>query len=320
MAGGAAHRTERLMCLLFLIKARGRRGITRAELRECVDDYANCASETAFERMLERDKSDLRDVGVVLEVVQRDNYHEDQSAYVLGPGTLLSMPVSFDADELRVLGLAAEAWDRGTWSAMAHGALRKLEVLADAYPAEPIPRISIGVDAHLEPIRRAIRGRKSIQFDYRRPGDADPLTRHVEPWGLLYRNGGWYCVGFDLDRGATRVFRTSRIDGAVRTTGDATTPVDANWPLDARDDTTAATTLRCTLLVQPGHGWTWRNAGSEHGQRKCGSQEYDVVTVDLRDRDDVIAALACAAPEVLVAGPTDLRARVVRHLEGVLHG
>lgn len=320
MAAGAAHRTERLMCLLFLIKARGRRGITRAELRECVDDYANCASETAFERMLERDKSDLRDVGVVLDVVQRDNYHEDQSAYVLGPGTLLSMPVSFDADELRVLGLAAEAWDRGTWSAMAHGALRKLEVLADAYPTEPTPRISIGVDAHLEPIRRAIRGRKSIQFGYRRPGDADPLSRHVEPWGLLYRNGGWYCVGFDLDRGATRVFRTSRIDGAIATVGDASTPVDANWPLDARDDTAAASTLRCTLLVQPGHGWTWRNGGTEHGRRECGAREYDVIAIDLRDRDDIIAALACAAPEVLVAEPVDLRARVVRHLEGVLHG
>ena len=72
MSAGASHRTERLMCLVFILKARGRRGITRAELRTAVEDYAQCPNELAFERMLERDKRDLRDAGVAIEVVQRD--------------------------------------------------------------------------------------------------------------------------------------------------------------------------------------------------------------------------------------------------------
>lgn len=320
MAGGAAGRAERLMCLLFLIKARGQRGMTRGELREQLLDYAKCATDEAFERMLERDKADLRDMGVVLDVVQRDAYHEDQSAYVLGTGTLLSMPVPFDADELAVLGMAAEAWDRGTWSALAHGALRKLEVFTDVYPTEPTARISLRTDAHLEPIRAAIRARQSIVFEYRRPGDTDPVERHVEPWGLLYRQGGWYCVGHDRDRNAARVFRTSRISGSVVPGDAAMHAVDADWPSIVRGDASAANTVACTLLVLPARGWTWRSLGTSVGERNVNGFTYDVIELDLADRDDVIAALACAAPEVLVAEPADLRARVLGHLEAVSHG
>lgn len=320
MTGGAASRAERLMCLLLLIKARGRRGMTRGELREQLADYSKCATDEAFERMLERDKADLRDMGVVLDVVQRDAYHEDQSAYVLGTGTLLSMPVRFDADELAVLGMAAEAWERGTWSAIAHGALRKLEVFTDVYPTEPTARISLSTDAYLEPIRVAIRAGEAITFAYRRPGDAEALKRHIEPWGMLYRQGGWYCVGYDLDRDAARVFRTSRISGSITTLGAATHPADSTWPSIVRSGSSAASTMPCTLLVQPEHGWTWRNLGTIVGQRIVNAATYDVIELELSDRDDVIASLACAAPEVLVAEPADLRTRVLAHLAEVLHG
>lgn len=320
MAGGAAGRAERLMCLLLLIKARGRQGLTRAELRERLADYAKCATEDAFERMLERDKADLRDMGIVLDVVQRDAYHEDQSAYVLGTGTLLSLPVRFEADELAVLGMAAEAWERGTWSALAHGALRKLEVFTDVYPTEPTARISLHTDAHLEPIRAAIRGRQAIRFTYRRPGDAEPFERHVEPWGLLYRQGGWYCVGYDRDRDAARVFRTSRIAGTIRSLGAATQAVDADWPSLVRSGAKAVTAVQCTLLVLPEQGWTWRSRGLVTGQRTVDDRTYDVLELELDDRDEVVASLACAAPQVLVAAPDAVRGRVLDLLDAVSHG
>ena len=320
MAGGPARRTERLMCLLFLIKARGSRGITRSELRDRVADYENCASDDAFERMLERDKRDLRDAGVIIEVVQRDNYHEDQAAYVLGTGTLLTMPTTFDAEELRVLGLAADAWERGTWNAMAHGALRKLEVFTDAYPSETTPRISLTVDAHVESIRAAIRKRQAVSFAYRRPGDPEALLRSVEPWGLLYRRGGWYCVGFDLDRHAARVFRTSRIAGHVTLGLTCVQTVEPNWPDIVRSAASVGATTTSTLLVQPEHGWTWRQNGVVGGSREVNGRLYDELSIELGEQDSIIAALAAAAPEVLVAEPQDLRLRVVAHLEAVSHG
>ena len=320
MAGGAAGRTERLMCLVFLLKARGRRGVTRAELRESIEDYARIANEDAFERALERDKASLREAGVAIDVIQRDAWNEDEFAYVLGSGTLLTLPTEFDAEELRVLGLAAEAWERGTWSAMAHGALRKLEVFGDAFAAEPAPRISMRADTHLEPIRAAIRARRSVRFTYRRPGDSEPAERHIEPWGLLYRLGGWYCVGHDLQRSAPRVFRTSRITGVVQLDDPATAPVDPAWPALVRSGSgdSAATTIE--LLIARGRGWTWRSRGSIVGTTAVGDVEYDIVSLDLIDHDRLVAQLAAAAPDVLVSSPLDLQARVTSWLEEVRHG
>ena len=41
-------------------------------------------------------------------------------------------------------------------------------------------------------------------------------TRRLQPWGVVCWRGRWYVVGHDLDRGAARCFRLSRIVGAVR--------------------------------------------------------------------------------------------------------
>lgn len=308
---GASHRTERLMCLVFIIKASGRRGVTRAELRKAVDDYANCASDDAYERMLERDKRDLRDAGVIIDVVQRDSWHEDEHAYVLGGGTLLTLP-GLDADELRMLALAAETWEKGTWHALARGGLHKLEVFGEDFLVEPIPRVTVRSDEHLEPLRTAIRARRTVAFHYRRPGDAEPAARRVEPWGLLSRNGGWYCVGFDLDRQAARVFRTSRIVSEITTTGTAEHPATTDWASLVKADSGWSS---ATLLVAAGKGLNWRNRATHLGARTVQGQTYDVLEVTVSDRADEIGALAAAAPNVLVAAPADLRERVRAYLE-----
>ena len=311
----ASRRTERLMCLVFILRARGRRGITKAELRRAIDDYAACPTAEAFERMLERDKRDLRDAGVLVDVVQRDAWHEDEHAYVLHADTLLTLPV-LGADELRMLALAAEAWQRGAWDALAHGALHKLEVFAPELTAVERPRISWTVDTHLEALRAAIRARRAVRFAYRRPGDAEAGERHVEPWGLLARGGAWYCVGFDLDRGAPRVFRLNRLDGTVVTAEPASHDVDPAWA--AIPSASEFAGVRALLRVAPDRGWTWRDAGNVVGSEQVDGQVHDHIAVDIPDH--AIGALAAAAPAVVVLEPADLRARVIAHLEGVARG
>lgn len=319
MSAGASHRTERLMCLVFILKARGRRGITRAELKTVVEDYAACPTEQAFERMLERDKRDLRDAGVAIDVVQRDAWHEDEHAYVLAQDALAEMP-TFTADELRVLGLAAEAWERSTWQALASGALHKVEVFGAEFAADAAPRIALTTDRHLNAIRRAVRDRASIHFTYRRPGDRDPMSRHVEPWGLVHRDGGWYCIGWDRERRATRVFRTSRIVDSIVTGDPATSPIDGDWAtmLDAYFRDLPPTNV--VLLVEDGHGWFWRTRGSARGTRSIAGRQYDEIDVSLKERDGFVGSLAASAPHVLVVEPADLRMRVIEHLQGVARG
>ena len=319
MSGGAAHRTERLMCLVFILKARGRRGITRAELKASIEDYAACPTDQAFERMLERDKRDLRDAGVAIDVVQRDAWHEDEHAYVLAQHALATLP-KFTAPELRVFGQAAEAWERSAWRSQATGALHKLEVFGAEFVTESRPRISLHGDQHLPPLRSAIRDRKSVRFRYRRPGDAEASPRHIEPWGLIHREGGWYCVGYDIDRHAPRIFRTSRISGDVESAAPATVDVDPNWSRLLDDYFRNLEPMHAVLLIAADHGWIWRAQGTTTGSRTIAGQHYDVVEIPLTERDGLIGALAASAPNVLVAEPADLRLRVVEHLQEVSCG
>ena len=315
MATGAARRTERLMCLVFILKARGRRGITKSELRDAVEDYAQCPSVEAFERMLERDKRDLRDAGVLVDVLQRDAWHEDEHAYLLRAGTLLTLP-ALDTDELRMLALAAETWERGAWDAVARGALRKLEVFTTELANVERPRIVWSVDARLDALRGAIRAHRAVRFAYRRPGDAQPSDRWIEPWGLLARGGGWYAVGFDLDREAPRVFRLSRIAGDITMDGEASHAVDPGW--HAIPTPAAFEGTRSVLRIAPDRGWTWRDAGQTVGAVDVAGVLHDLIEVTIDDGS--IGALAAAAPAVVVMEPADLRSRVIDHLAEVRHG
>jgi len=61
----------------------------------------------------------------------------------------------------------------------------------------------------LNPLFDAYRGRSPVTFGYR--GE----TRHVDPWGIVFRRGHWYVVGHDHDRGESRSFRIDRVEGDV---------------------------------------------------------------------------------------------------------
>ena len=141
--------------------------------------------------------------------------------------------------------------------------------------------------------------------------------RTVEPWGLLHRDGGWYCVGFDGDRTAARVFRTSRISGDVTVVGTAASDIQSDWSELLDNYFATLEPIAATLLIAPEHGWAWRNTGTVVGQRSVHGTTYDEVRTDILERDGLIGALAAAAPSVLVAEPSDLRQRVIEHLQGV---
>jgi len=71
------------------------------------------------------------------------------------------------------------------------------------------------------PLIEAIEARRVVTFSYRAAYNGTVLTRHVEPWRIAARDGGWYLMCFDRDRQAPRVFRMSRIESRVRVTGPA---------------------------------------------------------------------------------------------------
>jgi len=62
----AAERTERLINLVICL-LHTRSFISAERLREIIPGYGDATSDDAFKRMFERDKEDLRDLGIPLE-------------------------------------------------------------------------------------------------------------------------------------------------------------------------------------------------------------------------------------------------------------
>jgi proteasome accessory factor B len=209
----AAERTERLMNLVICL-LHTRSFLTADRLREIIPGYSEAPSDEAFKRMFERDKEDLRDLGIPLEVGSNSHFDDEQGYRI--PRTDYALPeLHFEPDEVTAIGLAARMWSSASLGASATRALRKLEaggVELAPLPEGLQPRAGSG-GSGLPAVHEALRDGRRLRFDYRRPADVDPTRRHVEPWGVVSWRGRWYLVGHDLDRGAPRVFRLSRVVG-----------------------------------------------------------------------------------------------------------
>src|SRR6478752_7332687 len=233
----SARRTERLLNLTICLMA-GRRALSKAELRGMIADYRTATSDESFERMFERDKDDLREMGIPLVTEHHDPLFDDEVGYRIDPTAYALPEIEVGPDEMAVLTLAARAWQQAALAPAATAALRKVEAYAyddpDGSPfsspgggAEALglePRVATSEPA-FGPLYEAVRDRRPVRFGYRRSGSTETSERHLEPWGVVSWHGRWYVAGHDTDRDATRVFRLSRIEGEVDADGESGTVV-----------------------------------------------------------------------------------------------
>lgn len=217
----AAERTERLMNLVICL-LHTRSFITAERLRETIPGYTDAPSDEAFKRMFERDKEDLRDLGIPLETGSLSAF-DDEPGYRI-PRSAYALPeITLEPDEAAAFVLAARMWSSAALGASATRALRKLEaagVEISPLPEGLQPRVGAG-GTGLPTVAEAAREGRRLRFDYRGATDAAAQTRHVEPWGVVWWHGRWYLVGQDLDREAPRVFRLSRVVGEPKAEGNA---------------------------------------------------------------------------------------------------
>src|SRR5262245_11730040 len=125
----SARCTERLLNLTICLMA-GRRPLSKADLRGMIADYRNATSDESFERMFERDKDDLREMGIPLVTELQDAFFEDEVGYRIDPKAYALPEIEVGPDEMAVLTLAARAWQQAALAPAATAALRKLEAYA----------------------------------------------------------------------------------------------------------------------------------------------------------------------------------------------
>ena len=184
----------------------------------------------------------------------------------------------------------------------------RLDVVAPAIAAD---------EPAFEPLWDAVGKRRQVSFPYQRASEAEPTTRHVRPWGLARSSGRWYVVGFDVDRGAERVFRLSRIVGPVRASGRSgayDVPAGTDVREVARRLSPSFPSVRGELRVRQGTGNGLRRRAESVTPLDDSGWDRLVVEGPVHDLSDEVLTYG---PDVLVEAPPALRDEVVARLRAV---
>lgn len=313
----AIAKAERLMNLALCLLGT-RRPLSKRELRGSIEAYLEAGSDESFNRMFERDKDDLRELGLVIETVEN---LDGDTGYLARRDSNRLPPITLDAEEAAALGLAAKVWQQARLAGAASGALQKLRAAGmpeaeDAYEVHSAlePRIPVH-EAAFEPLMLACRDRRLVTFDYRKANAARPEQRQVEPWTLECWRGHWYLAGWDRDRGAERVFRLSRIAGRVRSRAGAFTAevpdvVTVRETVESWAGETATRTAR--IRLRAGSGYPLRSRAISVRELGDGWDELEIPYGHGLD-----AWLVEFGPDVVVKEPADLRADVMDRLRAV---
>jgi proteasome accessory factor B len=316
-------KTERLLGLVVCLLSTGRY-LTADQIRQAVPGYPE--QDDLFKRMFERDKEDLRDLGVPLETGLNHPFDDDpgyrvrQQAYELPE-------LRLEADEAAVLGLAARVWQRAELAGAAAGALMKLRAAGmdggnEQSVAQAIePRLGPPEPA-FGPLWEAVRDRRPVTFSYRGAGRSEAQRRELEPWGVVNRHGRWYVAGRDRGRDDTRVFRLGRIAGPVKfcgPPGSVTVPDGADVRELVRDwDSAPAREHSAVLRVRSGAGVGLRQHAVSVRADEAGPPGWDLVTIRFADVGSFADYAAGFGPDAVVLDPPDLREAVIARLKGVL--
>jgi proteasome accessory factor B len=316
-------RTERLVNLVICLLST-RRYLTAAQIARTVPGYeydeADPKQHEAFQRMFERDKAELRELGVPVETGTTSAF-DTEPGYRIAQRDYALPDIHLTPDEAAAVGLAARLWQSAGLASAASSALLKLRAAGiDVDPqatlaVEPVVAGEPAVDVLLA----AVRERRAVEFGYRGSGDDRPVVRHLQPWGVVSWHGRWYVVGFDTDRGAQRSFRISRVAGTIKPvgrTGAYTIPEQLDLlatvvSFEPRPEERGEATVR----VRAGAAAGLRRGAAEVKEGTDGS--WDVVTLRYRDPDSLARRLAGYGPDVVVEGPPEVRDAVIHHLRAV---
>jgi proteasome accessory factor B len=310
-----AKKSERLMNLTISLLV-ARTFIPKDRIRQAVEGYHGLGDD-AFDRMFDRDKEELRILGVPIEVGPVEKGFDDDVGYRIRRDRFELPEISLEADEAAVLGLAARVWQHARMASATTQGLRKLRAggidVDESALAILEPQLAT-VEPAFDAIFDAVTGRQPIEFSHRSGGQQEPMLRHLQPWGILSWHGHWYVVGLDLDREAERMFRVSRITGEVRPFG----PPQSYEPPADLDLRALASSLapphphhEATLRVRSGAGDSLRRR-AQHSNVL--DELWTELVVPYASGQSLADELLSYGPDVIVISPAEVRDDVVRRL------
>ena len=167
------------MLNLLILLLVSRSFVTKDRIRDVIDDYRR-GSDEAFEKMFERDKDELRSLGIPIEVGHLDAFFEDEVGYRIKRDAFELPQVELEPDEAAVVGLAARVWQHAGLADATSQALLKLKAAGLPVDREALdvvqPRL-VADEPAFDAVWAATQSRTPVTFDYRRRGLGEPTRR-----------------------------------------------------------------------------------------------------------------------------------------------
>ena len=311
-----SRKNERLINLTIALLAT-KRYLTKSEIFRNVDGYEGNAE--AKERMFERDKDDLRKLGIQIEVGGLDPLFDDEAGYRILPESYSLSLRDLTPTQVTLLSLAAQAWQDAAFTDLSEQALRKLSsagVENDSSHLSVLAPKLVGADENLRAALDALTSLTAITFDYFNVrGEAQ--RRELQVYGVQARKSHWYLIGLDLERNAIRNFRLDRIIGEVKSVGKGQSyEIPTSFEISELEPNIE--TPIAALQVRPGAGHQLRRLATAIET----SDDWDLIAVPIFDLEFLANLVLWHGDDVIVSAPQELRELVITSLRDLvnLHG
>lgn len=304
-----SRKIERLINLTIALLAT-KRYLTKSEIFRTVDGYEG--SPETKERMFERDKDDLRSLGIAIEVGSFDPLFNDESGYRIKSENYQLDLGEVTPTEISLLSLAADAWQGAAFADAAQSAILKLSSIGVHSDPIEIPALSPKLSnssKDLETVTTAIANSEFLIFTYL-SAKLEPQERSIIPFALSNKAGFWYVTGVDQEQQEVRTFRVDRMQGAIEMKENKEPfefPVD--FQLDQQDSSQA---IRFAVMdIRKGKGQALRSLSTSI--QDLG--EWDQVKIPIYTIESLTAQILWHGEDVFVHEPSDLVENIVAGLE-----
>lgn len=312
-----SRKIERLINLTIALLAT-KRYLTKSEIFKTVEGYEGSA-ETK-ERMFERDKDDLRSLGIEIEVGSFDPLFNDEAGYRIKQESYRLDLGQITPVEVSLLSLAAEAWQEASFGDVAQKALLKLRSIGipgdELMMPSTVNKLSDG-GQDIALISKAISLHQIMNFDYL-DAEMSANSRSIVPISLSTRSGFWYLAGVDQDVEEIRTFRLDRIVGDITV---SVGPADFEVPpgFNSKESVSSISPQGFAIIdVRRGKGSALRALASS--VQSLG--EWDQLKIPIFNLDSLSSLVLWHGLDAIVKEPVALQNVVIDHLEALVknHG
>lgn len=306
----SSQKTERLINLTLALLA-SKRYLSKAEILRNIPGYEG--SPETKERMFERDKDDLRSLGIQIDVNNFDPLFEDEQGYLIKSDSFQFAENEFTKEELLLLTMAANLWHDSAVEIDSQNALLKIQSLSGPVENDmtTTPTLRITEDWQLlVSIFTAVQNKQILEFSYR------GKKRQVNPYGLYSSNGFWYLIAFEIN--VIKSFKLVRIEGEVDLIGEKDAfekPDNFNVGNFLKEESNSVS-LVSKLQVRKGAALSLRNKFTV----KDLDSEWDLMDIPYTNEQELLEMVLWHGTDLKLIEPAALRQQLVANLKSYLNG